>query len=52
MGSNGRRWVAEHLPWKVVAAQMARAYEDLVRDHCARQACVAEDSAATAKTFQ
>jgi len=52
MGSNGRRWVAEHLPWKVVAAQMARAYEDIVRDHCARQACVAEDSAATAKTFQ
>jgi glycosyltransferase involved in cell wall biosynthesis len=37
MGSNGRRWVAEHLPWKVVAAQMARAYEDIVREHGRRQ---------------
>jgi glycosyltransferase involved in cell wall biosynthesis len=33
MGINGRRWVAEHLPWKVVAAQMARAYEETVRSH-------------------
>jgi len=33
MGTNGRRWVAEHLPWKVVAAQMAQAYEEIVRDH-------------------
>jgi glycosyltransferase involved in cell wall biosynthesis len=33
MGINGRRWVAEHLPWKVVAAQMARAYEETVRVH-------------------
>jgi glycosyltransferase involved in cell wall biosynthesis len=31
MGINGRRWVAEHLPWKVVAAQMARAYDETVR---------------------
>lgn len=37
MGRNGRRWVAEHLPWKVVAAQMARAYEEIVRDHGARR---------------
>jgi glycosyltransferase involved in cell wall biosynthesis len=33
MGINGRSWVAEHLPWKVVAAQMARAYEETVRVH-------------------
>jgi glycosyltransferase involved in cell wall biosynthesis len=32
MGGNGRRWVAERLPWEVVAAQMARAYEEIVRD--------------------
>ncbi len=32
MGINGRRWVAEHLPWSVVAAQMAHAYEEIVRD--------------------
>jgi glycosyltransferase involved in cell wall biosynthesis len=32
MGINGRRWVAEHLPWSVVAVQMARAYEEIVRD--------------------
>jgi len=38
MGSNGRRWVAAHLPWEVVAAQMARAYEDTVQDHLVRQA--------------
>jgi len=31
MGINGRRWVAEHLPWEVVAAQMARAYDETVR---------------------
>jgi glycosyltransferase involved in cell wall biosynthesis len=29
MGSNGRSWVAENLPWKVVAAQMAGAYEEI-----------------------
>jgi glycosyltransferase involved in cell wall biosynthesis len=33
MGINGRCWVAEHLPWRVVAAQMARAYEETVRVH-------------------
>jgi glycosyltransferase involved in cell wall biosynthesis len=38
MGSNGRRWVAEHLPWQVVAAQMTNAYEEIVRRHTARQA--------------
>jgi glycosyltransferase involved in cell wall biosynthesis len=38
MGSNGRRWVAEHLPWEVVAAQMSNAYEEIVRRHTARQA--------------
>jgi glycosyltransferase involved in cell wall biosynthesis len=33
MGNNGRRWVAEHLPWNVVAAQMARAYEETIEYH-------------------
>ncbi len=33
MGIKGRSWVAEHLPWKVVASQMARAYEETVRGH-------------------
>jgi hypothetical protein len=33
MGVNGRAWAAEHLPWGVVAAQMAHAYEETVRDH-------------------
>jgi glycosyltransferase involved in cell wall biosynthesis len=32
MGANGRRWTAEHLPWSVVAAQMARAYVDIAGD--------------------
>lgn len=52
MGSNGRRWVTEHLPWKVVAAQMARVYEDIVREHSARRDRPAEDSVATVKTSQ
>jgi glycosyltransferase involved in cell wall biosynthesis len=52
MGSNGRRWVAEHLPWKVVGTQMARAYEGIVRDHGARQVCLAENSVARSKTSQ
>jgi glycosyltransferase involved in cell wall biosynthesis len=38
MGSNGRCWVAEHLPWKKVAAQMAQVYEEIVRDHQLRPA--------------
>jgi glycosyltransferase involved in cell wall biosynthesis len=38
MGRHGRRWVAEHLPWSVVAAQMASAYGELVEDHSAREA--------------
>jgi glycosyltransferase involved in cell wall biosynthesis len=42
MGSNGHRWVAEHLPWKIVAAQMAFAYEEIVRDHGARRTCQPE----------
>jgi glycosyltransferase involved in cell wall biosynthesis len=42
MGSNGRRWAAEHLPWSVVAAQMAHAYEDMVRERRARRSCQAE----------
>jgi glycosyltransferase involved in cell wall biosynthesis len=42
MGSNGRRWAAEHLPWGVVAAQMAHAYEDMVRERRARRLCQAE----------
>jgi len=33
MGGDGRRWVAEHLPWNVVAAQMARAYEETIEYH-------------------
>jgi glycosyltransferase involved in cell wall biosynthesis len=37
MGSNGRQWVAEHLPWRVVAAEMANAYGEIVRDHAARE---------------
>jgi glycosyltransferase involved in cell wall biosynthesis len=32
MGRNGRDWVAEHLPWNVVGAQMIRVYEEIVRD--------------------
>jgi len=42
MGNNGRRWAAEHLPWSVVAAQMAHAYEDMVRERRARRLCQAE----------
>jgi glycosyltransferase involved in cell wall biosynthesis len=32
MGRNGRAWVAEHLPWNVVGAQMIRVYEEILRD--------------------
>jgi glycosyltransferase involved in cell wall biosynthesis len=32
MGRNGRAWVAEHLPWSVVGAQMIRVYEEILRD--------------------
>jgi glycosyltransferase involved in cell wall biosynthesis len=31
MGRNGRKWVAEHLPWSVVAKQMADAYQEIAR---------------------
>jgi len=47
MGSNGRRWVAKHLPWEVVAAQMVRAYEETVQNHRLRRACQKEVPAAT-----
>jgi len=39
MGRNGRRWVAEHLPWKIVAARMANAYQEMVEHHNSRRAC-------------
>ena len=31
MGSNGRRWVEENLPWDIVGAEMVHVYEDLVK---------------------
>jgi hypothetical protein len=37
MGRNGRHWVAEHLPWKVVAAQMADAYQQIIEHHNSRR---------------
>jgi glycosyltransferase involved in cell wall biosynthesis len=40
MGSNGRRWVADNLPWNVVAAQMARAYEEAIQYHRQREGAV------------
>jgi glycosyltransferase involved in cell wall biosynthesis len=42
MGANGRRWTAEHLPWSVVAAQMARAYEDIASDRIVLRSSQAE----------
>jgi glycosyltransferase involved in cell wall biosynthesis len=36
MGRNGRNWVAEHLPWNVVGAQMIRVYDEIVREHGSR----------------
>ena len=42
MGANGRRWTAEHLPWSVVAAQMARAYEDIAGDRVVLRSSHAE----------
>ena len=42
MGINGRRWVAEHLPWKVIGAQMTLAYEEIVLNHSARRESRAE----------
>jgi glycosyltransferase involved in cell wall biosynthesis len=45
MGSRGRRWVAEHLTWKIVAAQMASAYEEMVRDHDRNRACLLAENA-------
>ena len=42
MGRNGRKWVAEHLPWKVVGAQMVSAYEEIVRDYGQRRTSRAE----------
>jgi glycosyltransferase involved in cell wall biosynthesis len=31
MGTNGRRWVEENLPWDIVGAEMVHVYEDLVK---------------------
>jgi glycosyltransferase involved in cell wall biosynthesis len=42
MGRNGRNWVAEHLPWEVVGAQMVSAYEEIVRDRGQRRTSPAE----------
>jgi glycosyltransferase involved in cell wall biosynthesis len=42
MGANGRRWTSEHLPWSVVAAQMARAYEDIAGDRVVLRSSQAE----------
>ena len=52
MGNSGRRWVAEHLPWNVVAAQMANAYEEMKRDSRAYEASLQASAIATAKTPQ
>jgi glycosyltransferase involved in cell wall biosynthesis len=52
MGSNGRRWVAEHLPWTVVAAQMANAYEEVIRDNRAREVSLQANAIAATKTPQ
>jgi glycosyltransferase involved in cell wall biosynthesis len=30
MGQRGKQWAAENLPWKVVGAQMAQAYKEIV----------------------
>jgi len=45
MGNNGRTWVAENLPWKVVAAQMARAYEEMASRYHGRPVQLAEATA-------
>jgi glycosyltransferase involved in cell wall biosynthesis len=50
MGINGRRWVAEHLPWNIVAAQMASAYAEVVRDYRGRGSGLSEDLVGTFKT--
>jgi glycosyltransferase involved in cell wall biosynthesis len=50
MGINGRRWVAEHLPWNIVAAQMASAYAEVVRDYRGRGTRLSEDLVGTVKT--
>lgn len=42
MGRNGRAWVAEHLPWNVVGAQMIRVYEEIVTDRTPRSVSAAE----------
>jgi len=42
MGRNGRAWVAEHLPWNVVGAQMIRVYEEIVRNSARRSLSPAE----------
>jgi glycosyltransferase involved in cell wall biosynthesis len=52
MGNDGRRWVAEHLPWKVVAARMANAYAEVIRDNRTRGSSSQVNLIATAKTPQ
>jgi len=42
MGRNGRAWVAEHLPWSVVGAQMICVYEEILRDRIPAAASPAE----------
>src|SRR6266850_1754572 len=51
MGSNGRRWVAENLPWDIVGAQMVRVYEEIVRDHRASQRSQGETPGAGRVSF-
>ncbi len=46
MGRNGRRWVAENLPWKIVAAQMASVYEQVAQDFNTRRTCPLEAAVA------
>jgi glycosyltransferase involved in cell wall biosynthesis len=42
MGRNGRAWVAEHLPWSVVGAQMVGVYEEILRHRVPAAASPAE----------
>jgi glycosyltransferase involved in cell wall biosynthesis len=51
MGTNGRRWVVENLPWDIVGAQMVRAYEEIVRDHQASQRSEGETPGARPVSF-
>jgi glycosyltransferase involved in cell wall biosynthesis len=46
LGSNGRKWVVEQLPWNVIGAQMAGVYEEIIRHHTGRRASGGEISIA------